>query len=334
MSDRQDRFGRMSRREFFALSAAATAAAATGAGKARAADSRFHAIPASPLPTRQFGKTGAQVPILTFGSGSRWMMYEQVDQALEVMNRAIDSGIIYLDTAHGYGNGKSETQIGMLMPRRRKEVLIQTKIATREKDQWWSDLELSLKRMNIEYLDTCLLHSLEHEDDLEKLEVKGGPLEQLYKAKEQKLVRWAGCSGHTDGPAMAKFLARNDLDVVQMALNVATNGPFDMGFEESALPVAVKKGMGIIAMKVMGQDLIANKYENYDYATCLRYSLSLPVTSCTVGMPKPEHLTRNLEVVRNFKPLGKEEQMKLKSAAAGEIQTSFLNFMAGHQDVA
>ena len=333
MSDRQDRSGKMNRREFFALSAA-TAAATVGAGKALAADSRFHAIPASPLPTRQFGKTGAQVPILTFGSGSRWMMYEQVDQALEVMNRAIDSGIIYLDTAHGYGNGKSETQIGMLMPRRRKEVLIQTKIATREKDQWWSDLELSLKRMNIEYLDTCLLHSLEHEDDLEKLEVKGGPLEQLYKAKEQKLVRWAGCSGHTDGPAMAKFLARNDLDVVQMALNVATNGPFDMGFEESALPVAVKKGMGIIAMKVMGQDLIANKYENYDYATCLRYSLSLPVTSCTVGMPKPEHLTRNLEVVRNFKPLGKEEQMKLKSAAAGEIQTSFLNFMAGHQDVA
>lgn len=324
------------RREFFTRTTAAAAAAAAtfSAGRLPAAESPFHPIPASSLPKRAFGKTGAQLPILTFGSGSRWMMYEKVDEALTVINHAIDSGIIYLDTAHGYGDGKSETQIGMLMPARRKDVLIQTKLATRDPDQWQRDLELSLKRLKVDYVDTLIIHSLENDDDLAKVEAKGGPAELVFKAKEQKLARWAGISGHTNGATMAKFLSRHPVDMVQMALNVATNGPFDMGFEENALPVAVEKGLGIIAMKVMGQDLIVNKYEKYDYRTCIRYSLSLPVTSATIGHPKPEHLDLNLEVVRNFKPFTPEEMSRLKAQAAEEVKTSFMDFMHGHSDVA
>ena len=330
-SDRQ-----INRREFIVRSATAAAAAAAsfGAGSLAAADSAFHPVPDSPLPKRAFGRTGASLPILTFGSGSRWMMYQKVDEALAVMNHAIDSGIIYLDTAHGYGNGKSEEQIGMLMPARRKDVLIQTKIAARDPDQWMKDLELSLKRMKIDYVDNLIIHSLENDDDLEKVEAKGGPVDQLFKAKEQKLARWVGVSGHTNGSTMAKFLSRHPVDMVQMALNVATNGPFDMGFEENALPVAVEKGLGIIAMKVMGQDQIVNKYEKYNYKTCIRYSLSLPVTTATIGHPKPEHLDQNLEVVRNFKPFTPEEMSRLKAEAAKEVQTSFIEYMHGHQDVA
>ena len=87
-------------------------------------------------------------------------------------------------------------------------------------------------------------------------------------------------------------------------------------------------------MKVMGQDQIVGKYDRFDYATCLRYALSLPITSATVGMPRRDHLAANLEVVRNFKPYSKEEMEKIKAEAGQEIKTSFADFMAGHEDVA
>jgi hypothetical protein len=74
---------------------------------------------ASKLPTRTLGKTGIEVSILGFGSGSRFLMYAEEDQALKALTLALDSGISYIDTAHSYGNGKNEERIGRLMPERR-----------------------------------------------------------------------------------------------------------------------------------------------------------------------------------------------------------------------
>jgi predicted aldo/keto reductase-like oxidoreductase len=335
MNNRRDINGKLTRREFIAGTAAAAAAAVgIGSGSLNAGDSRFHAIPSSPLPTRAYGKTGARIPILTFGCGSRWQMYDSDDDSLKALQYAIDNGVRFLDTAHNYGDGHSEEKLGMIVPGIRKQVLVQTKIATRDPNQWRKDLETSLKRMKIDYLDMCLIHSLTHDDDLEALEVKGGAIEQLYKAKEEGLTRWIGVSSHTDSGTMAKFLRRHQVDAIQMALNVATNGPHDLGFEETALPVAIEQGIGITAMKVMGQDLIVGKYDKFGYDTCLRYSMSLPVTACTVGMPKMEHVEKNLAVAKNFKPFSPEEMAKIKSEAAGEIKTSFIEGMAGHSDFA
>jgi Predicted oxidoreductases of the aldo/keto reductase family len=64
------------------------------------------------LPTRVLGKTGVPVSILAFGGGSRFLMYKDEDKALEAVNRALDLGITYMDTAYGYGNGLSEERIG------------------------------------------------------------------------------------------------------------------------------------------------------------------------------------------------------------------------------
>ena len=60
-----------------------------------------------------------KVPILAFGCGSRFLMYEDEDKALEALNRAIDLGVTYLDTAYAYGDGKSETRVGKVMAARR-----------------------------------------------------------------------------------------------------------------------------------------------------------------------------------------------------------------------
>src|SRR5712664_1040334 len=67
------------------------------------------------LPTRVLGRTGARVSILAFGGGSRFLMYKDEDKALEAVNRALDLGITYMDTAFGYGSGLSETRVGKVM---------------------------------------------------------------------------------------------------------------------------------------------------------------------------------------------------------------------------
>src|SRR5215471_8187395 len=65
------------------------------------------ALPTSaPLPSRSLGRTGAKVSILAFGCGSRFLMYKDEDTATAILNRAIDSGITYLDTAYSYGDGQ------------------------------------------------------------------------------------------------------------------------------------------------------------------------------------------------------------------------------------
>src|SRR5688572_1406522 len=82
------------------------------------------ALPTKGLPVRTLGRTGIKVPILGFGSGSRFLMYKDEGQALAALNRAIDLGIVYIDTAHSYGNGKSEERVGCVMATRRKEVVL------------------------------------------------------------------------------------------------------------------------------------------------------------------------------------------------------------------
>ena len=87
------------------------------------------------MPTRTLGKTGATVSCVAFGCGSRFLMYKEEDKAIEAVNKAIDMGITYLDTAFGYGNGASETRVGKVMKTGGKKVWLATKFNKRGYDE-------------------------------------------------------------------------------------------------------------------------------------------------------------------------------------------------------
>ena len=96
------------------------------------------------LPRRPLGKTGMEVSSLAFGAGSRFLMYEEEDVALAVLNDAIDMGITSIETAQSYGHGKSEDRVGKVMRTRRKEVVLSTKLTARKGDEAIRALEVSL----------------------------------------------------------------------------------------------------------------------------------------------------------------------------------------------
>ena len=321
------------RREFFLTGAAAAAACLAPGVTAARGEERFCPLPMSPLPCRPLGRTGALLPLLTFGGGGAWLSLTE-DLALRILSEAIDRGVISIDTAYSYGDGKSERIIGTLMPSRRNEVLIHTKVATRDKARWWKELETSLKRLRVDYVDTLMIHHLEQGDDLALLEAREGPLEMLLKAKEQKLTRWVGVSCHTDSAVLARLVRQWPLDHVMVSLNVATNDYSDMGFEEVALPELVSRGIGITAMKLMGTGRIVDTHPDFDYRTCLRYTLSLPVTGATITMPNLQFLQRNIEAVKAFAPFSQADMLRIKEKAAREVRTSFYEFMKNHRDEA
>ncbi len=173
------------------------------------------------LPTRAFGRTGLTVSILGFGSGSRFLMYEDEDEALAALGHALDLGINYIDTAHSYGNGKSEERIGKLMAERRKDVVLATKLPGRKADDARRQLEISLKRLRTDHLDVLHIHALKDHDDLASIEAKDGSLKVLYEARDQKIARAIGITCHANPAALKSALERHDFDATQMALNAA-----------------------------------------------------------------------------------------------------------------
>ena len=265
------------------------------------------------LPHRTLGRTGAKVSILAFGCGSRFLMYKDEEKALEVLNHAIDLGIDYVDTAYSYGNGVSETRVGKVMAGRRKEVWLATKIPDRTRDAFMQRLEGCLQRLQTDHVDLLHIHSLGKADVLARLEAPDGALKGLLEAKEQKMARFIGMTSHTDGPTMAQAIERHPLDCVQMALNPSGNG----GFEKTALVAANKKKLGVIAMKVFGQDhLIGQEPGQTDPTSLLRFALSLPVTVAVSGMPQVEMLEHNVGLGRTFTPFSAAEMARLREQLA------------------
>jgi uncharacterized protein len=292
------------------------------------------------MPTRILGRTGARVSILAFGCGSRWLSYKDPEIALPVLNRAIDQGITYLDTAFSYGNGKSEEWVGQAMKTRRKEVWLTTKVSNRKGDEAMRTIEGSLKRLNTDKIDLIHIHSMTDDADLAAAEAKDGVLNVLYKLRDQKVIRAVGITSHTDPVVLRKALERHDFDCTQMALNAARagmrNAPGGMdanlmhdSFETIALPVANRKKMGVIAMKVFAQEKLVGK-ANIDQL--IRYSLSLPVSSAVLGMPKPEFLEQNVAVAKAFKPMPRQEMRKLSGELSTEHKAHLDHWFHDHVD--
>jgi predicted aldo/keto reductase-like oxidoreductase len=293
------------------------------------------ALPALPgaaatgkLPQRVLGRTGVSVPILAFGCGSRFLMYEAEEVGLAALNRVIDLGITYLDTAVAYGDGKSETRVGHVMQTRRKEVFLATKIPNRARtrDAALREVEASLKRLQTDHVDLLHLHSLGDGADLAKIEAPDGALKALYELRDQKTARFIGMTSHTDGEVMKQAIEHNDLDCVQMAMNPARA----LRFEELALPAAKAKNLGVILMKVTAQEKLLGPGKP-ETAALLRYAWSLPVSTVVCGMPKLEFVEANVASARGFTTMPPAEMDRLRERLAGE-KVALESFFARHHD--
>ncbi|MDH7568059.1 MAG: aldo/keto reductase [Armatimonadota bacterium] len=324
--------GGLSRRGFLK----AVAGGIAGASAARMAQ----AAAAPKIPLRTLGKTGAQVSILGLGGGSQFLAAARTpDDALAMLNACLEGGVTYFDTAHNYvGSEQYYSQI-MKDAKIRSRVFLATKTGARSYDAAMREVEESLKRLQTDRVDLIQIHSITQRDTPELLAAKDGVFTALLKLKEQKSVRFVGITGHTSALAMRRLVEELDgLDTVLMALNAGRDDR-DMragrgrwktpepdnpeGHMESVvLPLCVKKGLGVIAMKSTGCGFyIGEGPGKAPAASLIRYTMSLPGVAVTiVGPGSLENLRQNIALAQNFRPMNEAERRRLVAHLGGGLQ--------------
>ena len=204
---------------------------------------RFHA---GPIPRRLLGRTGRQVTQFALGGEGVLRTHGRMREAVAVIHRALDQGVTYCDTAPAYAG--SLDYYGAALGERRSQVFLASKTHDRTRDGSLRLLDQSLERARTDHLDLWQLHDLRTPADLQMIFGKGGALEALIQAREQGRVKYLGLTGHHDPAILLEAMRRFDFDTVLIALNAADT--HRLSFAQTVLPEAVRRGMGVIGMKV------------------------------------------------------------------------------------
>jgi len=279
--------------------------------------------PSSKLIYRTLGRTKLRIPVVSFG------VMNTHSEALIL--KAVEMGINHLDTAHGYLNGNSELAIGKVLKEHglRDKVYVATKMymaRDREKQVFLPEgggrgmpatveafneqLNISLERLQTDYVDILYLHNCFNPE----MATYEPMMQALVGAKEAGKTRFVGISAHQNVPEIIR--ATVDLgvaDVIEISYNYMDERKEDI---RAANQYAAEKGVGIIAMKVMGGNRL-NQDENVqiNHKAALKWVLNDEnVTTTIPGMTTFEQLDLNMTVMSDLK-LTEDEMRELKVAS-------------------
>jgi predicted aldo/keto reductase-like oxidoreductase len=294
------------------------------------------------MPTRNLGKTGHRVGIFSLGGQATLEKPNMEDQSVAIVNRAIDLGVNYIDTAAAYGGPDmwSQKYIGKVIKERRQEVFLTSKTHRRTYDESMRLLETSLKLLNTDHLDLWQLHNVAQTEQLDQIFAKDGAIHALEKARAEKVVRFLGITGHADPFVLADGLKRYRFDTILMAVNAADR--HHLSFIEHLLPLALEQELGIIGMKIPARGRILSGWtppppetqRAFERATrsgtlsmqeAMQYVLSLPVSTVIVGCDTVAQLEENVRIARDFTPLS-EDRLKALTAKTEDIKRQALFF--------
>ncbi len=270
------------------------------------------------MPTRNLGQTGYRVGLFSLGGQSAIEEVHNADVAVPIIDRALDLGVNYIDTSARYGGDErwSERYIGEVMVRRRKEAFLATKTHDRTRDGSLRLLEKSLELLQTDHLDLWQIHNLERMEQVDRIFAPGGAVEALLQAREQKIVRFLGVTGHADPDVLKEAIHRFPFDTILMALNAAD--PHHLSFASELLPMAVEKKMGIIGMKVPARGRLISTAPHsgsgkgrITMRQAMDYVLSLPVSTVIVGCDSIAQLEENIALARSFNPINANEMAAL-----------------------
>ncbi len=328
-----------SRRAFLGAGLTAAASAAVGntfpaagepnpgavkAGK----ENPFNARTYGAMPTRSLGKTGHKVGILSLGGQATLEIKGRDEESEKIINRAIDLGINYIDTAASYGGGVSQLNIGRVMKTRRGEVWLSTKTHDRTYDGSMRLLEESLKNLQTDHLDTWQLHNVQTMDQVNQIFSATGAIKALEKARSEGVVRKLGITGHFEPLVLLEAIRRYPFDSILMALNAAD--VHYLSFINYLLPEAQKQGMAIIGMKVTTRSrllstwvpppeaeqpdvrLRTTKPGTITIKEALTYNMSQPVSTTIIGVDSIAQIEENVGIASGFSPLSQQELKEIE----------------------
>ena len=286
------------RREFLALTAVTVASSAWGA------ESK------GDIPYRTLGRTGEKVSIVGIGGYHLGRPGVDAQEATQIVHKALDEGINFLDNCWDYNGGESEIRVGRaLSGGYRNKAFLMTKIDGRDKATATKQINDSLKRLQTEHVDLLQFHEIIRDTDPGRIFAAGGAIEAAQEAKKAGKIRYIGFTGHKSPDIhllMLKTVSDHGFtfDTVQMPLNVMDHH-FN-SFEAKVLPVLNNQNIGPLAMKPMGDHFILQS-NTVSAIECLHYSMNLPVSVVITGCDSEKILDQALSAARSFQPMSKEQ---------------------------
>ncbi|MFO7886012.1 MAG: aldo/keto reductase, partial [Desulfobacteraceae bacterium] len=254
---------------------------------------------------RKLGKTGLKLPIVSFG-------VMRADNP-NLVKAAMNAGVEHFDTAHGYQNGNNEKMLGEVLKNySRNSFTIATKVKSKEKEAFMEQLNTSLERLKMDYVDILYSHALSSREEV----LSEAILDALQTAKKQGKARHIGLSTHSNEPEVIK--AAIDSNVYEVIL---TSCNFKQDHKEQLakrIEEASNKGIGIVAMKTMAGGRLGKDAEKMHFKAALKWVLKNPhVHTAITGNTNFEELEENMSVMANL-DFSKEEQDFLSYASLKE----------------
>jgi len=265
---------------------------------------------------RRLGKTELMVSIIGFG-GIKLPAVER-KTAYEVLNRALDLGINFFDTARGYGD--SEEKIGWAIGERRDEFYVSTKSAALTAEEMERDIKTSLERLQTDHIDLYMCHNLRHSESYDKAMGPGGAMEALKKAKLEGIIGHIGFSCHRFHETMERGIKSGEFEALMVAYNILNDELVD----ETILPLAKERDVGVIAMKPLAGGALAQPPPELKVSSkipvtaeqALRFVLANPAVDVAIpGMTNLRELEENARVGEKFQVMTEAEKLELIKAA-------------------
>jgi aryl-alcohol dehydrogenase-like predicted oxidoreductase len=253
---------------------------------------------------RRLGKTGVDVTIIGLGGEGILRTFGQEKEACRVISRAIDLGINYFESARAYSG--SETYYGLALKDRRKDIFLTSKSHARDRDGALEHLEETLRNMKTDYLDLWQVHDVRSDDDICEIFGKNGAIEAFSGAKEKGLVRFIGVTGHQDPRILKKCIELFDFDTVLIPVNPAE--PSHNSFIDGIIPLARKRQMGIIGMKVYFRGFAARLPQFPTPEPFYRFALSQEITTAVIGCDTVAQVEQNVGFAEAFTPMDGQEK--------------------------
>jgi len=246
--------------------------------------------------TTPLGKTGITVKKLGFGA--MYLTRISPEESDRLLNRALDLGINYFDTASAYMD--SEEKLGRVLARRRDECIITSRsVSWRVSfDEFKKDFEQSFKRLQTDTINFYGFHAVNQPPELE-MALKG-PLSFLQEARAAGRIRHIAITGHNP-VTLTEALKTGAFEMVMFPFNVIEREAL-----QTLITTANQMGVATSIMKPLAGGVIESK------ALALRFFLAHPIDVITPGMMSLPELEENFRVINEGRPLSPEELGKLE----------------------
>ncbi len=271
------------------------------------------------------GRTCLRVSVIGYGGAVLGIPYylareDTTDPATQAtytaaIERALELGINYFDTAPGYGNGISETILGGALSTHRNQVFLASKVTySGTPDAIQKSVEQSLRRLNTDYLDVLQFHGGYFNDREADEILNGGRLERLEQLRDAGKIRFIGVTAEVPTGALERLLATKRFDVLQICYNLINQLSCDHSRQcRGIVALAKRYNMGVVTMRTATsgflQNLLTHEFGhaiNTEAVTrmCINYVLSTPeIDVALVGMRNRREVELNAALADDVQAL-------------------------------